>query len=113
MAKTRGKGRPENAKASDILSIEEKVLWEQAKFMADNANNLATYYGMLKDIAMGSGDFKDASVTNRKSALEKIIAITEDYIKKEDEVSSSETPVEQEDSSQNKTAPLIDLRAVK
>lgn len=76
----RSRGAPAKAKASDVNSIEEKVLWEKAKFDAECANNLGLYYSMLKDIAMGSGNFKDASVTNRKSALEKLIARTEDIV---------------------------------
>ena len=96
LQKKRGKGKPKSAKAGNLESCIEKAEWEKSKFEADLVNNLDKYYTMYHDLAMGTGDFKKASITNRKGALEGLIARAESYteeivVEKESEVPDQDT----------------------
>ena len=79
----RNSGRPSNAAANDLTSLKTRSLHEIAKFDAKMVNKLADLYGMLEDIAFAKGDFKDASMTNRKSCIETLISRAEGYAKDE------------------------------
>lgn len=106
----RGKGRPALARAGDVQSIIDKIEWEKSKADAKWANSLEDYYKMLEEIAMGTGRFKGASTTNRKSAIETIIKRSEDYLK-EDKASGETASVEEDNDVPS--APLIQLTCAK
>lgn len=79
----RERGRPENAKFSDLDSLKARSLHEIAKFDAKMVNKLPQLYAMLEEIAFATGRFKNASVTNRKSSIETLITRGELYAKGE------------------------------
>ncbi len=72
-------GRKPNASAKDLNTLIEKAEYEVAKFDAECCNKLNDLYAMQMECAYGVGRFKDASVTNRKSACETLIARGESY----------------------------------
>ena len=81
---TNSAGRPKDAKASEIETLKTKSLHEIKKFDAKMINKLPKLYSMLEDIAFGTGNLgKNASITNRKSSIETLIARAELYAKEE------------------------------
>ena len=95
-------GRPENCKGSDIDSIKKRACHEMAKFDAKLVNKMEKLYTMLEKIAFAEGEFKDASIQCRKTAIQDLIARGEVYTSNEavlqnmvDEVPKEDLPVEE------------------
>lgn len=77
-------GRKKDANAKDLQSIITKAEWEMRKNDASCANDLSKLYSMQREIAFGVGKLgSQASVTNRKSAIENMIVRGEAYATKE------------------------------
>ncbi len=96
---TKSSGRPSNATANDILSLKTRSLHEISKFDAKMVNKLADLYSMLADIAFAKGEFKEASMTNRKSCIETLITRAEGYSKDEGLAQEAHKTLETEDNS--------------
>ena len=94
----KGRGRPENAKFSDLDSLKVRSLHEIAKFDAKMVNKLPQLYSLLEEIAFGTGKLgKQASVTNRKSSIETLIIRGELYAKGEGAAQEAVNSMEGED----------------
>lgn len=77
---TASAGRKSNAEAKDLQSLITKSEWEMRKNDALCCNDLAKLYALQREIAFGVGALgKQASVTNRKSAIENMIVRGEAY----------------------------------
>ena len=102
MTKKLPRGRPADAKLNEE-SIKNKVNFELLKAQRDAANNMAEYYKILNEYALG----KKGSSTNQLSAIREMIEFAKECL----EDSGSEVPAadrpEKED--KKKSAPVISL----
>ena len=78
--KITGAGRRPNAEAKDLQSLISKAEWEMLKYDATCCNDLKALYDLQRDLAFGTGELgKNASVTNRKTAISEMISRGESY----------------------------------
>ena len=112
---THGRGQPKKAAMWDNESQEEAVFREKERFLVKQINQVGKYYKMLEDIALAAGEFKDASITARKTAAETLIEMVEENTLYEDteEYMDKVTTTDEEDTEENepKKAKLISLSA--
>lgn len=101
MAKKLPRGRPADAKL-DEDSIKNKVNFELLKAQRDAANNMAEYYKILNEYALG----KKGSSTNQLSAIREMIEFAKECLEdKSDEIPVADRPAEDK----KKASPVISL----
>lgn len=101
MAKKLPRGRPADAKL-DEDSIKNKVNFELLKAQRDAANNMAEYYKILNEYALG----KKGSSTNQLSAIREMIEFAKECLEeKSDEIPVADRPTEDK----KKASPVISL----
>lgn len=100
-----GAGRPPNAVAKSIETIERKVLHENLKFSAKLANDLDTLYKIQHQMALAEGKFKNISHSVQKSSVEACIERAEEFLYEEAVAKGAPESTDTEKTSKAKTRP--------